>query len=67
MLNKKCAKCKKEFPINHFSKESSKKDGLHSRCKVCVAKYCKVNYSEELDKKATLVEADYDFLRSIGY
>lgn len=32
---KVCSKCKKELPLNHFTKEKCKKDGYCSLCKDC--------------------------------
>lgn len=32
---KKCSKCRNTYSISQFSKESRKRDGLHSNCKGC--------------------------------
>lgn len=34
---KVCSHCKGEFPLSEFCKDSTKKDGLNSLCKVCLS------------------------------
>lgn len=36
MTNKTCGRCKKEKPVESFSKSKNRKDGLHPICKECV-------------------------------
>lgn len=38
---KKCIACNKELELNNFSGDKSRKDGFHSKCKVCVRQYAK--------------------------
>jgi len=39
---KKCSKCGMELPMNNFSKDKGKKNGLQSHCKECCARYKKI-------------------------
>jgi hypothetical protein len=50
MGTKVCSKCNKEKEICKFSKDSQKKDGLHSSCKVCVNNRVKI-YKEKNPEK----------------
>ncbi len=34
-LTKRCPKCGRELPVSEFNKNSSKKDGLDTYCKIC--------------------------------
>lgn len=34
---KKCSKCKRELPLDKFSKNNSKKDGLQCQCRDCMS------------------------------
>ena len=46
MKKKQCTGCCKQLPINMFSRRSSAKDGLQSRCKVCRKKYHDKHYQD---------------------
>lgn len=35
-FNKKCSKCKIDKPINNFTKQISRKDGLYPFCRECL-------------------------------
>lgn len=35
MKNKKCSRCKKELPIKNYAKDTSRYDGLNTKCKEC--------------------------------
>jgi hypothetical protein len=60
MEDKKCSKCKAEYPATNFYKQKSSKDGLHAWCKQChrignkpnVLKYLKSNKGEIARKKS---------------
>lgn len=41
---KKCTKCGEVLPLDLFTKDKQKKDGLRSSCKVCMKKIWKDNY-----------------------
>ena len=47
---KKCHICNKKIKLEMFSKNSSKKDGLESRCKPCNIKYTK-SWRKNLEKR----------------
>lgn len=49
---KTCPKCKIEKPIVEFSKDSSQKDGLQSRCKLCNKQYGKAYREANAERKA---------------
>jgi hypothetical protein len=36
LTTKKCCSCKLELPLDNFYKDSSRRDGLNSKCKPCV-------------------------------
>ena len=38
---KKCSKCNRELSLSSFDRDSTKKDGLHYRCKECKSEYNK--------------------------
>ena len=54
---KKCGKCGRILPIDNFSKDKTKKDGLRSNCKECCSKYQQTNrqylnqYQREYNKE----------------
>lgn len=51
VINKKqCSKCYKIKTLIEFSKDSSKKDGLCTYCKMCVNKYHKKYYKDNIEK-----------------
>jgi hypothetical protein len=43
METKICSKCKLEINISNFSKNTKKKDGLQSECKMCQKEYREIN------------------------
>jgi hypothetical protein len=49
-----CTRCKIEKPLAEFSKDKSRRDGLHSHCKVCSAeqirKWQKANREKEAER-----------------
>ena len=47
---KVCSRCKQEKPFEGFSKDRAKKDGLSSRCKVCVKQYREQNKERILER-----------------
>lgn len=44
MQIKTCSRCKKELPIENFSRNKTKKDGFQSQCKACSSYFSKTNY-----------------------
>lgn len=46
LFKKKCTECKKVHVITDFHKDSNKKYGLKSSCKICRKKYDKERYEE---------------------
>ena len=54
---KRCSKCGRILPIDNFSKDKTKKDGLRSNCKECCSKYQQTNrqylnqYQREYNKE----------------
>lgn len=55
--NKKCSKCGIEKNINEFHKKSESKDGLNTRCKVCISKYHSLySNSNSVRKKINIPE-----------
>jgi hypothetical protein len=53
---KVCIKCKLELPLLNFSKQTAKKDGLQSTCKLCVKQHRQQNILAVLEyKKANKV------------
>lgn len=47
---KHCSKCDCTLPATDFSKETSKKDGLKSWCKICTKKYVAQHYEKNKQK-----------------
>ena len=47
---KKCTKCKRELDISCFSKSKRRQDGLHNKCKECMAIYLKEYRENNKDK-----------------
>jgi len=54
MKTKICSKCKKRLSVSKFSKQTSRKDGLQSKCQKCTSAYVKQyrvdNYEHELER-----------------
>ena len=54
---KRCSKCGRILPIDNFSKDKTRKDGLQSNCKECCSKYQQTNrqylnqYQREYNKE----------------
>ena len=48
---KVCIACKEEKELSEFSKDKSKKDGFHIKCKSCVQKYYQENKEKRLEKQ----------------
>lgn len=51
-MHKKCYKCGQLLPVEQFSKNSRRSDGLSDRCKNCHAIYRKQHY--DLHKQSTI-------------
>ena len=61
---KRCARCKEEKEFSQFYKNSSKKDGLQTRCKVCTKKYEKNNREKILARKRKYHEKNREKIRA---
>ena len=57
---KHCSKCKQLKPLDAFSKNKNKKDGLQQQCKSCNAAYSAANRERisQRDKQRRLIEGD---------
>jgi len=51
MKSKLCYTCKNELPVNMFSKDNTKKDGLYFQCKACNKEYYLRNKERKLLKQ----------------
>lgn len=47
---KRCYTCDQEKPLEEFSKNVSRKDGLNSKCKTCHSEYRKIHYEKNKQK-----------------
>jgi hypothetical protein len=61
---KTCSKCKEGKPLEAFSKNVSKRDGLQSCCKACDAARKKANSEEEKARKAAWKKANRERVNS---
>lgn len=43
---RKCSKCLQELPLENFSRNASRKDGLNERCRECCNKYIRQHYQK---------------------
>ena len=50
-MNKTCACCKLELPIENFSKSSTRKSGLHCYCKPCENEKSRAQYAKHKARK----------------
>ena len=50
MKKKICSKCKKNLPIDRFSKDKCRFDGLCHKCKICTKQYKKQYYLKNKEK-----------------
>lgn len=58
---KECAKCKETISLDNFTKDKSRKDGLHPYCKSCRKKQMQDNYYFKNPKiKITCVDCGID-------
>lgn len=55
-LEKRCSKCRKTKPLDAFTKDKDKKDGLYAQCKSCKAAYYAANV--ETKRAYTAAHAD---------
>jgi len=51
MMNKTCACCKLELPVENFSKSSTRKSGLHCYCKLCENEKSRAQYAKHKARK----------------
>lgn len=50
METKVCRECKRDLPLEKFSKHAGNKDGLQDRCKDCFSKYNRERYARDRDR-----------------
>lgn len=60
---KKCSRCGQEKPVDSFSKNSSKKDGLNSYCKSCQKVLKDKHYRDNKEKYKARTKKDKGELR----
>lgn len=65
-MTKVCITCKLEKNIVEFSKNSSKKDGLHNKCKLCHSLYYKKYYKVVTEKQPSNLIGRLALANSIG-
>jgi hypothetical protein len=58
---KLCYKCKKTLPLELFSKNSRRKDGLQTKCKPCTKAYYKNYYNTVPKEKARILVKNKDY------
>ena len=58
LFKKKCTECKKVHVITDFHKDSNKKYGLKSSCKICRKKYDKERYEEQCGRYIYIIKVD---------
>lgn len=60
-MGKICSKCKKEYPLDNFYKQSKRKGGKHPWCKPCCKEHQKKNMSRrvELESKKWRDDPEY--------
>ena len=51
MMNKTCACCKLELPVENFSSSSTRKSGLHCYCKPCENEKSRAQYAKHKARK----------------
>lgn len=65
-MTKRCSKCKNTKDLSEFYKNSSKKDGVTTACKVCINTRSKMKYESKTARKIQLKYKygidDLDFL-----
>ena len=61
---KTCTKCKRSLPLDSFSRDRSKKDGLRSQCRECQKaadrRYREANVEAERERKRRYLEANLE-------
>lgn len=66
---RKCSKCLQELPLENFSRNASRKDGLNERCKECCNQYIRQHYQKNKqyykDKAKKQDGKQYKILRQI--
>lgn len=58
LFKKKCTECKKVHVITDFHKDSNKKYGFKSSCKICRKKYDKGRYEEQYGRYIHIIKVD---------
>lgn len=57
---KKCSKCQLSKPVSDFSKNKSRKDGLHTVCRICHSEHYQANKDYILQRSSDYYEANRD-------
>jgi len=69
-MQKRCSKCKQYKPLERFSKDKKRRDGLYCQCKDCVSTYAKqhrvLNRDRLLKQQAAYREAHREKLNEYG-
>ena len=61
---KTCTKCKTSKPVNEFTKDKSKKDGLYSQCKPCHKEYYKLNLNKVTSRVAAYTNLNKEHINN---
>jgi len=63
MEKKRCRQCNEEFPLEHFYKHPSNKDGRVGKCRCCLSDYHKDFYARHPEKRAANRQRCRDYYR----
>lgn len=72
MKTKRCSKCKVEKPRSEFPKNSARRDGFHSQCKMCQREYVRSHYQanrryyiDKARKRTNTIRKQVDVLKDV--